>query len=105
MCFYNGFPFQNVLELTVCDDDIIRDDMHRIIFFDIVEVPLGELVFKTFELNPQVSMWYLAIVLTHSNGSFHTSYCCSSIKKEKLSIIVRDLDRPYPPPEPGPFLP
>ncbi|XP_060118340.1 cytosolic phospholipase A2 epsilon-like [Heteronotia binoei] len=44
---------KNVLELIVCDEDVIRDDMHRIIHFDIAEVPLRESIFKTFELNPQ----------------------------------------------------
>nr|XP_056707865.1 cytosolic phospholipase A2 epsilon-like [Euleptes europaea] len=44
---------KNVLELIVCDEDIIQDDTHRVIFYDIAEVPLGESIFKTFELNPQ----------------------------------------------------
>ncbi|XP_077175208.1 cytosolic phospholipase A2 epsilon-like [Paroedura picta] len=44
---------KNVLELIVCDEDIIQDDIYRVIHFDIAEVPLGESVFKTFKLNPQ----------------------------------------------------
>ncbi|XP_054825906.1 cytosolic phospholipase A2 epsilon-like [Eublepharis macularius] len=44
---------KNVLELVVCDEDIIYDDTYRDIFFDIAEVRLGESMFKTFQLNPQ----------------------------------------------------
>ncbi|XP_062973769.1 cytosolic phospholipase A2 epsilon-like [Elgaria multicarinata webbii] len=44
---------KNILELTVCDEDVIQDDDYRIILFDIAKVPLGESIFMTFELNPQ----------------------------------------------------
>lgn len=49
------FCFQNVLELTIFDEDIIRDDESRTIFFDIAKVPLGGSICVTFELNPEVS--------------------------------------------------
>ncbi|XP_028579530.2 cytosolic phospholipase A2 epsilon-like [Podarcis muralis] len=44
---------KNVLELTVWDEDVIRDDDYRVIFFDVAKVPFGESVFMKFELNPQ----------------------------------------------------
>ncbi|XP_044291834.1 cytosolic phospholipase A2 epsilon-like [Varanus komodoensis] len=43
---------KNVLELAVCDEDVIRDDDYCIILFDIAKVPLGETIFMKFELNP-----------------------------------------------------
>ncbi|XP_020649361.3 cytosolic phospholipase A2 epsilon isoform X1 [Pogona vitticeps] len=44
---------KNVLELAVCDEDVIRDDNDHIILFDIAKVPLGESMFMKFELNAQ----------------------------------------------------
>ncbi|KAM9380818.1 cytosolic phospholipase A2 epsilon-like [Phaethornis superciliosus] len=44
---------KNVLEITVSDDDIIRDDDQAIVLFDVAKIPLGERVFSTFPLNPQ----------------------------------------------------
>ncbi|KAJ6667278.1 hypothetical protein lerEdw1_017256 [Lerista edwardsae] len=44
---------KNVLELTIFDEDIIRDDESRVIFFDIAKVPLGGSICVTFELNPE----------------------------------------------------
>ncbi|XP_042647178.1 cytosolic phospholipase A2 epsilon isoform X2 [Tyto alba] len=44
---------KNILEITVCDDDIIHDDDHAIVLFDVAKIPLGERVFTTFPLNPQ----------------------------------------------------
>ncbi|XP_051477973.1 cytosolic phospholipase A2 epsilon-like [Apus apus] len=44
---------KNILEITVSDDDIIRDDDHAIVLFDVAKIPLGERVFTTFPLNPQ----------------------------------------------------
>nr|XP_060616827.1 cytosolic phospholipase A2 epsilon-like [Anolis sagrei ordinatus] len=44
---------KNVLELTICDEDILKDDNYRIILFDIAKVPLGESIFMKFELNSQ----------------------------------------------------
>ncbi|KAJ7413476.1 phospholipase A2 group IVE [Willisornis vidua] len=44
---------KNVLEITVSDDDIIRDDDHAIVLFDVAKIPLGERVFITFPLNPE----------------------------------------------------
>ncbi|XP_061467321.1 cytosolic phospholipase A2 epsilon-like isoform X2 [Rhineura floridana] len=44
---------KNVLELTVWDEDVIRDDDYRVILFDIAKVPLGESIFMKFELNPE----------------------------------------------------
>lgn len=48
------FFSQNVLEITVSDDDIIRDDDRAIVLFDVAKIPLGERVFKAFPLNPEV---------------------------------------------------
>lgn len=48
------FFSQNVLEITVSDDDVIRDDDRAIVLFDIAKIPLGERVFKAFPLNPEV---------------------------------------------------
>uniref|UniRef100_A0A8D2KX76 Phospholipase A2 n=1 Tax=Varanus komodoensis TaxID=61221 RepID=A0A8D2KX76_VARKO len=45
---------KNVLELAVCDEDVIRDDDYCIILFDIAKVPLGETIFMKFELNPHL---------------------------------------------------
>ncbi|KAM6068267.1 cytosolic phospholipase A2 epsilon-like [Theristicus caerulescens] len=44
---------KNILEITVSDDDIIKDDDHAIVLFDVAKVPLGERVFTAFPLNPQ----------------------------------------------------
>nr|XP_020649361.1 cytosolic phospholipase A2 epsilon-like [Pogona vitticeps] len=44
---------KNVLELAVCDEDVIRDDNDHIVLFDIAKVPLGESMFMKFELNAQ----------------------------------------------------
>ncbi|XP_071600764.1 cytosolic phospholipase A2 epsilon-like [Heliangelus exortis] len=44
---------KNVLEITVSDDDIIRDDDQAIVLFDVAKIPLGERVFTAFPLNPQ----------------------------------------------------
>ncbi|PKU38609.1 cytosolic phospholipase a2 epsilon-like [Limosa lapponica baueri] len=43
----------NILEITVSDDDIIHDDDHAIVLFDVAKIPLGERVFTAFPLNPQ----------------------------------------------------
>ncbi|KAK4822285.1 hypothetical protein QYF61_012360 [Mycteria americana] len=43
----------NILEITVSDDDIIHDDDHEIVLFDVAKIPLGERVFMAFPLNPQ----------------------------------------------------
>ncbi|XP_034623867.1 cytosolic phospholipase A2 epsilon-like [Trachemys scripta elegans] len=44
---------KNVLELTIFDEDIVQDDGHFIVLFDIAKIPLGETIFMTFQLNPQ----------------------------------------------------
>ncbi|KAM6335849.1 cytosolic phospholipase A2 epsilon-like [Podargus strigoides] len=44
---------KNILEITVSDDDIIHDDDHAIVLFDVAKIPLGERVFTAFPLNPQ----------------------------------------------------
>ncbi|XP_039924362.1 cytosolic phospholipase A2 epsilon-like isoform X5 [Hirundo rustica] len=44
---------KNVLEITVTDDDMIRDDDRAIVLFDVAKIPLGERVFKAFPLNPE----------------------------------------------------
>uniref|UniRef100_A0A8C4ULP5 Phospholipase A2 n=1 Tax=Falco tinnunculus TaxID=100819 RepID=A0A8C4ULP5_FALTI len=53
---------KNILEITVSDDDIIRDDDHAIVLFDVAKIPLGERVFTAFLLDPQVrarsDIWY-----------------------------------------------
>lgn len=49
-----NFFSQNILEITVSDDDIIDDDAHAIVLFDVAKVPLGERVFTTFPLNAEV---------------------------------------------------
>lgn len=48
------FFSQNVLEITVSDDDMIRDDDCAIVLFDVAKIPLGERVFTAFPLNPEV---------------------------------------------------
>ncbi|OXB51276.1 hypothetical protein ASZ78_002426, partial [Callipepla squamata] len=55
LCIFHLF-FQNILEMTVSDDDIIRDDDHAIILFDVAKISLGKRVIMTFPLNPQVRM-------------------------------------------------
>uniref|UniRef100_A0A672TQW3 Phospholipase A2 n=1 Tax=Strigops habroptila TaxID=2489341 RepID=A0A672TQW3_STRHB len=45
---------KNILEITVSDDDVVHDDDQAIVLFDIAKIPLGEKVFMTFPLNPQV---------------------------------------------------
>uniref|UniRef100_A0A8D2MNR8 Phospholipase A2 n=1 Tax=Zonotrichia albicollis TaxID=44394 RepID=A0A8D2MNR8_ZONAL len=45
---------KNVLEITVSDDDIIHDDDHAIVLFDVAKIPLGERVFTAFPLTPEV---------------------------------------------------
>ncbi|KAF2980043.1 hypothetical protein EK904_009477 [Melospiza melodia maxima] len=44
---------KNVLEITVSDDDIIHDDDHAIVLFDVAKIPLGERVFTAFPLTPE----------------------------------------------------
>uniref|UniRef100_A0A8C6YSL3 Phospholipase A2 n=1 Tax=Nothoprocta perdicaria TaxID=30464 RepID=A0A8C6YSL3_NOTPE len=46
---------KNILEMTVSDDDIIRDDEHAIVLFDLDKISLGEKVLTAFPLNPQVT--------------------------------------------------
>uniref|UniRef100_A0A8C3NE02 Phospholipase A2 n=1 Tax=Geospiza parvula TaxID=87175 RepID=A0A8C3NE02_GEOPR len=46
---------KNVLEITVSDDDIIHDDDHAIVLFDVAKIPLGARVFTAFPLTPEVS--------------------------------------------------
>lgn len=50
---FHFFP-QNILEITLSDEDVIRDDDHAIVLFDVAKVPLGERVSTAFQLNPQV---------------------------------------------------
>uniref|UniRef100_A0A8C4WBZ7 Phospholipase A2 n=1 Tax=Gopherus evgoodei TaxID=1825980 RepID=A0A8C4WBZ7_9SAUR len=45
---------KNVLELAIFDEDIVQDDGHFIVLFDIAKIPLGETIFMKFQLNPQV---------------------------------------------------
>ncbi|EMP39596.1 Cytosolic phospholipase A2 epsilon [Chelonia mydas] len=44
---------ENVLELAIFDEDVVQDDGHLIVFFDIAKIPLGETIFMKFQLNPQ----------------------------------------------------
>ncbi|XP_067414221.1 cytosolic phospholipase A2 epsilon-like [Emydura macquarii macquarii] len=44
---------KNVLELAIFDEDIVQDDDHLTVFFDIAKIPVGETVFMKFQLNPQ----------------------------------------------------
>ncbi|XP_068017493.1 cytosolic phospholipase A2 epsilon-like [Melanerpes formicivorus] len=44
---------KNILEITVSDDDILRDDDSAIVLFDVAKIPLGETVSTAFPLNPQ----------------------------------------------------
>lgn len=48
------FFLQNILEITVSDDDIIHDDDQAIILFDVAKISLGKTVFMAFPLNPEV---------------------------------------------------
>lgn len=48
------FFFQNILEMTVSDDDVICDDDHAIVLFDVAKISLGKSVTVAFPLNPQV---------------------------------------------------
>lgn len=48
------FFSQNVLEITVSDDDIIHDDDRAIVLFDVAKIPLGERVSTAFPLNSEV---------------------------------------------------
>lgn len=48
------FFFQNILEMTVSDDDVICDDDHAIVLFDVAKISLGKSVIVAFPLNPQV---------------------------------------------------
>ncbi|XP_048804180.1 cytosolic phospholipase A2 epsilon-like isoform X2 [Lagopus muta] len=43
----------NILEMTVSDDDIFRDDDHAIVLFDVAKISLGKRVMVAFPLNPQ----------------------------------------------------
>lgn len=48
---------QNVLELTVCDEDTFTPDDHLMtVRFDVAKIPPGEKVHLNFELNPEVSV-------------------------------------------------
>ncbi|XP_038263814.1 cytosolic phospholipase A2 epsilon-like isoform X2 [Dermochelys coriacea] len=44
---------KNVLELAIFDEDIVQDDGHLIVLFDVAKIPLGETIFMKFQLNPQ----------------------------------------------------
>nr|XP_013814780.1 PREDICTED: cytosolic phospholipase A2 epsilon [Apteryx mantelli mantelli] len=44
---------KNILEMAVSDDDIIHDDEHAIVLFDLAKISLGERVYMAFPLNPQ----------------------------------------------------
>uniref|UniRef100_A0A8D0GIJ3 Phospholipase A2 n=1 Tax=Sphenodon punctatus TaxID=8508 RepID=A0A8D0GIJ3_SPHPU len=44
---------KNVLELTICDEDVVRDDDCHLVLFDIAKVPLGKSILMTFKLNPE----------------------------------------------------
>uniref|UniRef100_A0A803TM38 Phospholipase A2 n=1 Tax=Anolis carolinensis TaxID=28377 RepID=A0A803TM38_ANOCA len=65
---------KNVLELTICDEDVLIDDNYRIILFDIAKVPLGESIFMKFELNSQVSV---QIFSSHSDKKIYIHLCYS----------------------------
>lgn len=53
-CTFLNFFLQNILEMTVSDDDIFRDDDHAIVLFDVAKISLGKRVMVAFPLNPQV---------------------------------------------------
>ncbi|XP_074961739.1 cytosolic phospholipase A2 epsilon-like [Phalacrocorax aristotelis] len=44
---------KNILEITVSDEDIIHDDYHATVLFDVAKIPLGERVLTAFLLKPQ----------------------------------------------------
>eukprot|EP00076_Gallus_gallus_P021537 XP_015142601.1 cytosolic phospholipase A2 epsilon [Gallus gallus] len=46
---------KNILEMTVSDDDVICDDDHAIVLFDVAKISLGKSVIVAFPLNPQGS--------------------------------------------------
>lgn len=47
---------QNILELTVCDEDTFTpDDQLMTVRFDVAKIQPGEKVRLNFELNPEVS--------------------------------------------------
>lgn len=53
LCYFPG-P-QNILELSVYDEDLImKDDICFKVSYDVSEILPGQLIQKTFRLNPQV---------------------------------------------------
>uniref|UniRef100_A0A8C3G0E1 Phospholipase A2 n=1 Tax=Chrysemys picta bellii TaxID=8478 RepID=A0A8C3G0E1_CHRPI len=74
---------KNVLELTIFDEDIVQDDGHFIVLFDIAKIPLGETIFMTFQLNPQVrtditsrERWkaYISLEFPHKVSLYYISF-------------------------------
>ncbi|XP_066471465.1 cytosolic phospholipase A2 epsilon-like [Tiliqua scincoides] len=98
---------KNVLELTISDEDIIRDDEYRIIFYDIAKVPLGGSVYETFVLNPQKheeleveftleNIWGPAEAITTNGAIVCRELACLEIqvdqKKKKKHSKCEDQD-------------
>uniref|UniRef100_A0A8D2KX78 Phospholipase A2 n=1 Tax=Varanus komodoensis TaxID=61221 RepID=A0A8D2KX78_VARKO len=69
---------KNVLELAVCDEDVIRDDDYCIILFDIAKVPLGETIFMKFELNPHVKQHVKCTLKGSFEETQNTLLACTS---------------------------
>ncbi|TRZ26303.1 hypothetical protein HGM15179_000915 [Zosterops borbonicus] len=98
---------KNVLEITVSDDDIIRDDDRAIVLFDVAKIPLGERVFKAFPLNPEVRCREEACLEVHldsrrQNKRFSENELTFTVRgsfEETQTISVgRDSRSPLPDP-------
>ncbi|XP_025889195.1 cytosolic phospholipase A2 epsilon-like [Nothoprocta perdicaria] len=85
---------KNILEMTVSDDDIIRDDEHAIVLFDLDKISLGEKVLTAFPLNPQGrEELEVEIALDNIQGPPEAIITNGAVVCRELACLEVQLDR------------
>ncbi|XP_068802074.1 cytosolic phospholipase A2 epsilon isoform X1 [Struthio camelus] len=85
---------KNILEITVSDNDVIHDDKHAIVLFDLAKISPGERVFMTFPLNPQgKEELEVEFALESIQGPPETIITNGAIVCRELACLEVQLDR------------
>uniref|UniRef100_A0A8C0GGE8 Phospholipase A2 n=1 Tax=Chelonoidis abingdonii TaxID=106734 RepID=A0A8C0GGE8_CHEAB len=78
---------KNVLELAIFDEDIVQDDGHFIVLFDIAKIPLGETIFMKFQLNPEVFLFVFLQALVKVLFDFVLYFCLHLLEHDLMFTV------------------